>query len=191
MIFARLIPSPRTCRAPTLCASRRLGEFPDKYDTYIEQGGTNVSSGQSTLKKPKILILDDSTSAVDTKTDKLIRAAFQLFWNPRLRRIIAQRISHAKHVPSWRKTHRRIRHRRTTRACDEYRSVYESKTRGERTNEGGTKSMQTEAGNKPERKPPIQPPGPQASSASSAVIERRRAVHLMLRHKHPRCSCDR
>ncbi|MCB5633426.1 ATP-binding cassette domain-containing protein, partial [Bifidobacterium breve] len=59
-------------------------EFPDKYDTSIKQGGTNVSSGQlqrlciarALLKKPKILILDDSTRAVDTKTDKLIRAAF-------------------------------------------------------------------------------------------------------------------
>lgn len=58
--------------------------MPDKYNTYIEQGGTNVSGGQrqrlciarALLKKPKILILDDSTSAVDTKTDALIRQAF-------------------------------------------------------------------------------------------------------------------
>ena len=62
-----------------------IQEFPDKYDTYIEQGGSNVSGGQkqrlciarALLKKPKILILDDSTSAVDTKTDALIRKAFR------------------------------------------------------------------------------------------------------------------
>ncbi len=75
--------------------------FPDKYDTYIEQGGTNVSGGQkqrlciarALLKKPKILILDDSTSAVDTKTDSLIRKAFVEEIPNTTKLIIAQRIS--------------------------------------------------------------------------------------------------
>lgn len=76
-------------------------EMPEGYDTYIEQGGTNVSGGQkqriciarSLLKKPKILILDDSTSAVDTKTDALIRIAFKEYIPETTKIIIAQRIS--------------------------------------------------------------------------------------------------
>ena len=75
--------------------------FPDKYDTYIEQGGTNVSGGQkqrlciarALLKKPKILILDDSTSAVDTHTDALIRKGLREFIPSTTKIIIAQRIS--------------------------------------------------------------------------------------------------
>ena len=75
--------------------------FPDGYDTWIEQGGTNVSGGQkqrlciarALLKKPKILILDDSTSAVDTKTDALIRKGFKDFIPETTKIIIAQRIS--------------------------------------------------------------------------------------------------
>ena len=75
--------------------------FPEKYDTYIEQGGTNVSGGQkqrlciarALLKKPKILILDDSTSAVDTKTDALIRQAFLEEIPNTTKLIIAQRVS--------------------------------------------------------------------------------------------------
>lgn len=78
-----------------------ISEMPDGYDTYIEQGGTNVSGGQkqriciarSLLKKPKILILDDSTSAVDTKTDALIRMAFKQYIPETTKIIIAQRIS--------------------------------------------------------------------------------------------------
>ena len=78
-----------------------IEEMPDKYDTYIEQGGTNVSGGQkqriciarALVKKPKILILDDSTSAVDTKTDKLIRDAFATKIPDTTKIIIAQRIS--------------------------------------------------------------------------------------------------
>lgn len=78
-----------------------IEEFPNKYDTYIEQGGTNVSGGQrqrlciarALLKKPKILILDDSTSAVDTKTDSLIRKAFKEKIPNTTKIIIAQRIS--------------------------------------------------------------------------------------------------
>ncbi len=75
--------------------------FPDKYDTHIEQGGTNVSGGQkqrlciarALLKSPKILILDDSTSAVDTKTDKLIREGFRSYLPETTKIIIAQRTS--------------------------------------------------------------------------------------------------
>ena len=75
--------------------------FPDKYDTYIEQGGTNVSGGQkqrlciarALLKNPKVLILDDSTSAVDTHTDALIRKAFRDYIPTTTKIIIAQRIS--------------------------------------------------------------------------------------------------
>lgn len=82
-------------------ADEFVERFPDKYDTYIEQGGTNVSGGQkqrlciarALLKKPKILILDDSTSAVDTKTDALIRRAFAEEIPDTTKLIIAQRIS--------------------------------------------------------------------------------------------------
>ena len=78
-----------------------IQSFPDKYDTYIEEGGANVSGGQkqrlciarALLKKPKILILDDSTSAVDTKTDSLIRKAFSEKIPNTTKIIIAQRIS--------------------------------------------------------------------------------------------------
>ena len=82
-------------------ADEFIQSFPDKYDTYIEQGGTNVSGGQrqrlciarALLKKPKILILDDSTSAVDTKTDSAIRKAFKEEIPDTTKIIIAQRIS--------------------------------------------------------------------------------------------------
>ncbi|MEE1006711.1 MAG: ABC transporter ATP-binding protein [Acutalibacteraceae bacterium] len=82
-------------------ADEFINSFPDKYDTHIEQGGTNVSGGQkqrlciarALLKKPKILILDDSTSAVDTKTDSLIRKAFASEIPNTTKIIIAQRIS--------------------------------------------------------------------------------------------------
>ena len=80
--------------------------MPDGYDTYIEQGGTNVSGGQkqrlciarALLKKPKILILDDSTSAVDTKTDAMIQKAFAEYLPDTTKIIIAQRISSVQHA---------------------------------------------------------------------------------------------
>lgn len=89
----------RVCRLAQ--ADEFVQQFPEKYDTYIEQGGTNVSGGQkqrlciarALLKKPKILILDDSTSAVDTKTDALIRRAFREEIPDTTKIIIAQRTS--------------------------------------------------------------------------------------------------
>ena len=80
-------------------ADEFIRQFPDGYDTYIEQGGANVSGGQkqrlciarALLKRPKILILDDSTSAVDTRTDALIRQAFRKFIPETTKIIIAQR----------------------------------------------------------------------------------------------------
>ena len=83
------------------CAHDFIESFPDGYDTYIEQGGTNVSGGQkqrlciarALLKKPKILILDDSTSAVDTHTDAMIRKAFREEIPNTTKLIIAQRVS--------------------------------------------------------------------------------------------------
>lgn len=83
------------------CADEFIETLPEKYDTYIEQGGTNVSGGQkqrlciarALLKKPKVLILDDSTSAVDTHTDSMIRKAFREEIPDTTKLIIAQRIS--------------------------------------------------------------------------------------------------
>ena len=84
-----------------VCADEFIEQFPDKYNTWIEQGGTNVSGGQkqriciarALLKKPKVLILDDSTSAVDTATDAKIRNAFTRKISDTTKLIIAQRIS--------------------------------------------------------------------------------------------------
>ncbi len=89
----------RVCKLA--CADEFISTFPDGYDTHIEQGGSNVSGGQkqrlciarALLKKPKILILDDSTSAVDTKTDAAIRKAFREEIPNTTKLIIAQRIS--------------------------------------------------------------------------------------------------
>ncbi len=89
----------RVCKLA--CADDFIQTFPDKYDTYIEQGGTNVSGGQkqrlciarALLKDPKVLILDDSTSAVDTKTDAMIRKSFREQIPNVTKIIIAQRVS--------------------------------------------------------------------------------------------------
>jgi ATP-binding cassette subfamily B protein len=94
----------RICRLAQ--ADEFIRSFPDGYDTHITQGGTNVSGGQkqrlciarALLKKPKILILDDSTSAVDTKTDALIRRAFAEEIPDTTKIIIAQRIASVEHA---------------------------------------------------------------------------------------------
>ena len=121
-----------------------IQEFPDKYDTYIEQGGTNVSGGQrqrlciarALLKKPKILILDDSTSAVDTKTDQLIRAAFHHEIPDTTKIIIAQRVASVQESDMILvMDHGRIMaagtHEQLLENCDEYRSIYESQTKNQ------------------------------------------------------------
>lgn len=88
------------------CADEFINTLPDGYDTHIEQGGTNVSGGQkqrlciarALLKKPKILIMDDSTSAVDTKTDAMIQKAFTEFLPETTKIIIAQRVSSVQYA---------------------------------------------------------------------------------------------
>lgn len=88
------------------CADEFIQTFPDQYETYIEQGGTNVSGGQkqrlciarALLKNPKVLILDDSTSAVDTKTDAIIQKSFAQYIPETTKIIIAQRVSSVQHA---------------------------------------------------------------------------------------------
>ncbi|MGN1234896.1 MAG: ABC transporter ATP-binding protein, partial [Christensenellaceae bacterium] len=88
------------------CCDEFIRSFPDRYDTYIEQGGSNVSGGQkqrlciarALLKKPKVLILDDSTSAVDTKTDSMIQKSFAEYIPETTKIIIAQRVSSVRHA---------------------------------------------------------------------------------------------
>lgn len=117
--------------------------FPDKYKSYIEQGGVNVSGGQkqrlciarALLKKPKILILDDSTSAVDTKTDAMIRSGFKEFIPETTKIIIAQRISsvqEADHiiVMDGGKIQAVGNHEELMKASPIYREVYESQNKG-------------------------------------------------------------
>ena len=119
-----------------------INEFPDKYDTYIEQGGTNVSGGQrqrlciarALVKKPKILILDDSTSAVDTKTDKLIRDAFSSKIPDTTKIIIAQRISSVEEcdkiiVMNQGKIDAIGKHEELIKNNSIYKEVYESQTK--------------------------------------------------------------
>lgn len=129
-------------------ADEFIENFPDKYDTYIEQGGTNVSGGQkqrlciarALLKKPKILILDDSTSAVDTKTDALIRRAFKETIPDTTKIIIAQRISSVEDadkiiVLNDGKIYGFGTHRELLNSNDIYREVYESQVKGADDNE--------------------------------------------------------
>ena len=124
-----------------------IEQMPEKYDTYIEQGGTNVSGGQrqrlciarALLKKPKILILDDSTSAVDTKTDKLIRRAFFEEIPETTKIIIAQRISSVQDADKIIVMDKgRIsaigNHNELMKSSEIYREVYESQQKGSEDN---------------------------------------------------------
>ena len=131
----------RACRLAQ--ADGFISEFPDQYDTYIEQGGSNVSGGQrqrlciarALLKKPKILILDDSTSAVDTKTDSLIRKAMRQDIPDTTKIIIAQRISSVQDadkiiVMNDGKIDAAGTHEELLEHCEIYREVYESQNKG-------------------------------------------------------------
>ena len=125
------------------CADEFIQTFPDKYNTHIEQGGTNVSGGQkqrlciarALLKKPKVLILDDSTSAVDTATDARIRKAFREAIPGTTKIIIAQRISSvmdADHIIVLDDGHLDGfgTHEELLQTNAIYRDVYESQTQG-------------------------------------------------------------
>lgn len=125
------------------CADDFIESFPDKYNTYIEQGGTNVSGGQkqrlciarALLKKPRILILDDSTSAVDTATDSKIRAALAKTILGTTKLIIAQRISSVMDadriiVMNDGKVDGFDTHENLLKNNEIYRDVYDSQTNG-------------------------------------------------------------
>ena len=130
-------------------ADEFIRAFPDGYDTYIEAGGTNVSGGQkqrlciarALLRKPKILILDDSTSAVDTKTDALIRHAFKEEIPDTTKIIIAQRVSSIEHadkivVLEGGKIVAVGNHAELMNTSDIYREIYEVQTKS-KASEGG------------------------------------------------------
>lgn len=123
-------------------ADEFISQFPQGYDTYIEQGGTNVSGGQkqrlciarALLKKPKILILDDSTSAVDTKTDALIRKAMREFIPQTTKIIIAQRTASVEDadriiVMDGGRIHGIGTHKELMRRNDIYREIYTSQNK--------------------------------------------------------------
>ena len=129
-------------------ADEFVRSFPDGYDSMIEQGGTNVSGGQkqrlciarALLKRPKILILDDSTSAVDTKTDAFIRAGFKSYIPETTKIIIAQRISSVQDadlilVMENGKIADKGTHEKLLKTSQIYREVYEQQTNGGDENE--------------------------------------------------------
>ena len=125
-----------------------VSSFPEGYNTYIEQGGTNVSGGQkqrlciarALLKKPKILILDDSTSAVDTKTDALIRAGFKTYIPETTKIIIAQRVASVEDadlilVMENGRIANAGTHAELLESSAIYREIYEQQTKGGKENE--------------------------------------------------------
>ncbi len=129
-------------------ADEFIQKFPKKYDTYIEEGGTNVSGGQkqrlciarALLRKPKILILDDSTSAVDTKTDNLIQTAFKEEIPDTTKIIIAQRISSVENcdriiVIYHGEINGMGTHKELLKSNKIYKEIYNSQTKGSDTNE--------------------------------------------------------
>ncbi len=130
------------------CADEFIQSFPDKYDTYIEQGGTNVSGGQkqrlciarALLKKPKVLILDDSTSAVDTKTDASIQKSFAEYIPDITKIIIAQRVSSVQHADQIMvlddgKVVSVGNHEKLLENCSIYQEIYESQRKGDSDDE--------------------------------------------------------
>ena len=130
------------------CADDFIKEMPEGYDTFIEQGGTNVSGGQkqriciarSLLQKPKVLIMDDSTSAVDTKTDAMIRKAMKEYIPETTKIIIAQRISSIESADKIIVLDDGLveafgTHEELLIKSEIYRDVYESQTKGGKENE--------------------------------------------------------
>lgn len=130
------------------CADEFIEAMPKQYDTYIEQGGNNVSGGQkqrlciarALLKKPKVLILDDSTSAVDTKTDVAIQRAFAEYIPDTTKIIIAQRVSSVQNadkivVLNDGKIAAIGTHEELLENCNIYREVYQSQVKGDGENE--------------------------------------------------------
>ena len=124
-------------------ADEFVSSFPDGYNTYIEQGGTNVSGGQkqrlciarALLKRPKILILDDSTSAVDTRTDALIRKGFKEYIPSTTKIIIAQRVASVQDcdmiiIMDGGKIMGTGTHEELLKTSDIYREIYEEQTKG-------------------------------------------------------------
>ena len=125
------------------CADGFISSFPEGYDTYIEQGGTNVSGGQkqrlciarALLAKPKVIIMDDSTSAVDTHTDSMIRSAFAQELPDTTKIIIAQRLSSVQDadmivVMDEGAIAAAGTHEELMESCDIYREVYTSQNKG-------------------------------------------------------------
>lgn len=125
------------------CADEFIDQMPDGYDTHIDQGGSNVSGGQkqrlciarALLKQPKILILDDSTSAVDTRTDALIQQGLKEYIPTTTKIIIAQRVSSLAHadqivVLDDGRVNATGTHDELLKTCDIYRDVYESQQKG-------------------------------------------------------------
>ena len=129
-------------------ADEFVRSFPEKYDTYIEQGGTNVSGGQkqrlciarALLKKPKILVLDDSTSAVDTKTDALIRQGFKSYIPETTKIIIAQRVASVEDADLILVMENGAivatgKHDELLSSCEIYREIHDQQTKGGDQNE--------------------------------------------------------